>query len=136
MSNFDKSGFVQLPLGTLVFWNKGEVGEGLNPFTQGYIEEMFRESGLCEDDGLADVAERIGLAPNKGFSDLAPETLARIVEDCGKFKPDFGRRYYANTAHDGALYWRSRAANKHFCDPPLTPYLGDDGKVYLREQDQ
>jgi hypothetical protein len=67
-----------------------------------------------------------------GFSDLAPETLAAILKDCealsvtieGEFEPD---------SEDGDHAWKVRQSGLWGAYPPLTPYLGDDGKVYLRE---
>ena len=92
----------------------------LTPFCQGYIEAMF--AGGSWDLGR--------------FSDLAPATLQRIIGDCEAALAD---RLCAFTNHpeSGAMFWRERQANQlngmhpHF--PPLTPYLGDDGLIYLRE---
>jgi hypothetical protein len=104
----------------------------LSPFEQGYVEAMFSApimvSGPDGDEPLRHPA----------FSDLAPETLARIREDCAKLKPYMGRFLYVNTKSDGALFWNNRkgpGALRHFgySFPPLTPYIGDDGKVYLKE---
>lgn len=51
--------------------------ESLPEFVQGYIEAAFFTSTGSADDGeLEDVA----------FADLAPEALARIVEDCNAWE--------------------------------------------------
>lgn len=47
----------------------------LDAFTQGYVEALFFTS--TGDDG-----EPL----EQGFSDLAPETLARIIADCAAFR--------------------------------------------------
>ena len=123
----------------------------LDPFTQGYIEALFFTS---EDD--------LGMAANGhlndpvGFSDLAPETLARIIADCAKFQD--GRAWAdtleghpdADEEHAGRDFWYTRQG--HGCGfwdgdwpepyatalteaaeafPSQDVYLGDDGKVYL-----
>ncbi len=67
------------------------------------------------------------------FSDLAPETLARILEDCGRF---VGKD---SSKEQGESCWRVRnhpmgLFQEIYPDcPALTPYLGVDGRVYLRE---
>lgn len=50
----------------------------LDAFTQGYIEALFFTDSGPEDGELGEA----------GFSDLAPETLARIIEDCAAFQRD------------------------------------------------
>lgn len=65
-------------------------------------------------------------ANNPTFSDLAPETLARIMEDCERFADLHGN---ATTAQTAAIFWRNRQAGGYPSFPPLTPFLGDDGKV-------
>jgi len=66
------------------------------------------------------------------FSDLAPETLARIMEDCERF----GAMCEANLwLIQGNEFWimrqRGDLTDKDF--PPLTLYLSDDGKVRFRD---
>lgn len=53
----------------------------LDDFTQGYIEALFFTDSGPEDGQLGDA----------GFSDLAPETLARIITDCARFLADLPR---------------------------------------------
>ncbi len=97
----------------------------LSPFAQGYVEGLFAaiEYPACQDTAYLP----------KGFSDLAPETLAAILKDCeaqehrAVFKgPDAGRVA-------GDLFWILRQRGELAACPPLVPYLGDDGRVYLRE---
>jgi len=101
------------PLALAIAWTD------LDPFAQGYIEALFAEltSNWLREHKYLSQAFR--------FSDLAPETLARIMGDCAG--ATLGRE-------DGAALWRDRQAGRHFVYPPLTAYLGDDGRVYLREE--
>lgn len=118
-------------------WDRfgGEQGlawSDLSPFAQGYVEAMLAEAG----EDLAD--ERMAQNPRDdarlsvGFSDLAPETLARIMEDCEAMKRAPG---LAEEPRGGDFFWHWRQEGKLTINgfPPLTPHLGDDGKVYLRE---
>ncbi len=98
----------------------------LSPFEQGYVEAMF----ASEYRGA-----RLGDA--KGFSDLAPETLAAILRDCEIFRSGYGlpESYMANqkASKRGGEMWHSRQTGGFDILPPLTPYLDDTGKVRLRE---
>jgi hypothetical protein len=117
----DTSGFVRGPCGTSAgrkFWSD------LDPFAQGYVEALFGElvAALCE--GQDEDAMTYRLAHLLGFDALAPETLARIMEDCAT-----ARRLVPseNSSDDGRNFWRVCSV------AGTTPYLGDDGKIYLRE---
>jgi hypothetical protein len=113
----------------------------LTPFCQGYVEALFAALRTGDIGHWPD-----HLAAKIGFKYLAPETLARIIDDCGAMRatgqalPD----HYV-----GEMFWRRRQAGDWKVAqraagglgpvpafPPLTPYLGDDGKVYLREVGQ
>lgn len=110
----------------------------LDAFTQGYVEAMFLTSGdppgsfngseNGEDDDLTAV---------RGFADLAPETLAAILKDCADYTSrPFGTKDITDLRPDstaGGRFWRKRQERFYDAFPPLTPYLGDDGRVYLRE---
>lgn len=68
------------------------VWSDLDAFTQGYIEALFfteqgdGEAGTDNASGLWAEIEP-GLYSNDfGFSDLAPEALASIIEDCAAFR--------------------------------------------------
>lgn len=101
----------------------GDVGgkswSDLSPFAQGYT---------------APILEAVG-AP---FSDLAPETLARIIADC-EYVVGVERghdRHVSRCADEGASLWRKRQSplaggqpEPAYGLPPLTVQLGDDGKV-------
>jgi len=106
----------------------------LDPFTQGYVEAALQGDARHETPGAVSFHR-----PVKGwaFSDLAPETLARIVEDCSKFRSLEVGPYRQNTTLCGRAFWELRGSTVRVVAttafPPLTAYLGDDGKVYLRE---
>lgn len=114
----------------------------LNPFTQGYVEAVMRSlwdeyenirRSLSQpyvvgtNDQLARLqAKKATIA----YYNIAPETLARIMEDCaarlrGGLEP--------NTLNAGHLFWGGRKNGRSANFPPLTPYLADDGKVRFRE---
>jgi len=133
--------------------------DDLDAFTQGYIEALFFTGveGPESDYKDGDFVE----ANATGFSDLAPEALASIIEDCRAFLASQAWRDMRDAfetlggdrpddAQAGRDFWYTR--NGHGCgfwdgDWPepyasaLTAaskafretdaYLGDDGKVYL-----
>lgn len=97
--------------------------EDLDAFTQGYVEAVLR---AAEDTlgGFTVCGVR--------FSDLAPETLARIIEDCVAWRSEFTgstAESSAERADMGRGFWRIRQDGKRSTFPPLTVQLGDDGKV-------
>lgn len=125
---FDTSGVVEGPINTPDGLRFDAIGWGfLDAFTQGYVEALFNETLFnTRDDDLRKV----------GFSDLAPETLARIMVDCA-----YGQRAIASgdigvrgetDAERGAWFWIERQRRWREL-PPLAPYLGDDGLIYVRE---
>lgn len=79
----------------------------LDAFTQGYIEALFFTNASYSYDELYE----------KGFSDLAPETLAAIIDDCAKFQAAnagvladaYARDYGEDQA--GRDFWYTR--NRH-----------------------
>jgi hypothetical protein len=97
------------------------VWSDLTPFAQGYVEAMFiwgRENIDLEASRWRD---------NIGFSDLAPETLARIIADTDMTRGQYPERL----SWQGAQWFMHRQANGCGWAPPLTVTLGDDGKVRL-----
>lgn len=91
----------------------------LSPFTQGYIEALLQPSEAMHYSLMDRFA---------GFSDLAPETLARIIADCearsNALLPE------SRTHKAGAAFWGLRQEGRQGALlPPLTVHLGDDGKV-------
>jgi hypothetical protein len=113
----------------------------LSPFEQGYVAAMLGDLRLKLASWVAD--ELNGEAPwpnyaNPRFSDLAPETLALIRRDCAarlaqnEELPDWPDD---DMREAGSGFWECRSEGDRVDDgfSPLTPYLGDDGKVYLRE---
>lgn len=101
----------------------------LSPFAQGYVEAMFAGGvSIRGYGGLMRVLQP--KAKRVGFSDLAPSTLAAILKDCAarqaQHAPDITR------AIVGRMFWNHRQRGVVGAEfPPLTAYLGDDGKVYL-----
>lgn len=130
----DTSGFVPTPDGTGGPNNCGRRDwSDLSPFTQGYIEALFAEHGeaLTHEAWLnqthIDIEHLGGRA--RAFSDLAPETLARIIADCER-----GEARIGDGAEWGRYFWAARQGGLYGGDPtakapPLTVTLGDDGKV-------
>lgn len=128
MINFNKDSAVDIDPngrdGSYLRW------ENLSPFCQGYVEAML--SGV-RVHGVGEYAS----SRSARFSDLAPETLARIMEDCAKgvelsIAP-LGRQYNDN-ASGGACLYEDRQSGRltGISFPPLTVYLGDEGKIYFR----
>lgn len=123
--------------------------QALDAFTRAYIEAAFFTQSGEEDDG--------GTIGDKGFSDLAPETLALMIEDCRKFQDENADALRESFEDDGACddsrgghdFWFTR--NGHGCgfwdgDWPepmaadldraakafgeVNLYLGEDGRIY------
>jgi len=120
----------------------------LDKFTQAYIEAALWSS--VDDDGTP-------LDSNYGREDLAPETLAKMVEDCAKFQEDnaeiitgcareggeytederAGHDFWLTRNGHGAGFWDGdwpehgeelTKASKRFGEVDL--YVGDDGMIY------
>lgn len=108
-----------------------------SPFVQGYVKAMLVGVFVPSQHHI-----RKGRAKPAGYSDLAPETLARIIEDCAAF----GRAVGKDPSHNaglGSRFWESRQSgfsslwSLHQAEfaaafPPLTVSHGDDGKVRFR----
>jgi hypothetical protein len=70
------------------------------------------------------------------FSNLAPETLAAILKDCTAVLQIVDLYADPKKARDqGTVFWTARQNGRWELRgfPVLTPYLGDDGKVRLRD---
>jgi hypothetical protein len=118
----------------------------LDSFTRAYIEAMFFTDANCDSEELADAS----------FTELAPDALKSIVEDCSDFQESFAdllRFAYTfgayNESSAGHDFWLTR--NGHgagFWDRGLDDvgdkltemahpygevslYRGDDGLIYL-----
>lgn len=119
MSEFklDTSGIVDFHVGSL---NSFRMWKDLSPFEQGYVEALLRFA----NDHLGDVHSN-----QYGFSDLAPETLAQIREDCTVMEDE---KKWLNKIEDGYWFWTSRQIGNLSYMPPLTLYLSDDGKLHFR----
>lgn len=113
-AGFDTSGTVRRPgFARPLAWSD------LSPFEQGYVEALFVETRRANPHHPV-----VGC----GFSDLAPEALVMILRDCEGWLKLYPK------ASGGASFWRCRqdqlVTRPDF--PPLTVYLGDDGRVHLR----
>lgn len=123
----------------------------LDAFTQGYIEAMFDGWAVAPQIGRGDAwdwaltdmndaewwcDDKPADAPDfraPAFSDLAPETLSRIIADCRAAREGYRA---ANTKDCGASFWAGRndpggcwqyLVTDGF--PPLTVQLDDDGRI-------
>jgi hypothetical protein len=111
----------------------------LSPFEQGYVEAMFAEVHHNYHWATGDFGAPDDYSAGPAFRHLAPETLARIRKDCAAIGPYSASKFYADSQRQGAHFWfdRNHVAEhgEHYFAklPPLAPYLGNDGKVYLRE---
>ena len=128
-----------------------KLWEDLSPFAQGYIEALAAdnfariaampsdndETGHCKHCGRDNRGEGLeGIEPGPcsddcprqeiRFSDLAPETLARIITDCERFAK---MHPTAAATVGGKGAWTERQSGGFPRFPPLTVRLGDDGKV-------
>lgn len=132
----------------------------LDTFTQAYVEAMFF-TDLTEDGCDDDEDSAMLLRSDATFGDLAPETLAAIVQDCAAFQErgdELVELAAANaenptgldSEHAGRDFWFTRQGHGvGFWDgdwpepyatqlkelaksfPTCEPYSGDDGRVYL-----
>lgn len=100
------------------------VWDDLSPFTQGYIEALAA-SQIVGGAHFGCLETVQGTLHEIAFSDLAPETLARIIADCdARFSGWFER-----CRADGVWFWKTRQRGEQPDFPPLTVQLGDAGKV-------
>lgn len=97
----------------------------LDAFTQGYIEALMGDvEGVTVDHFLANGRDKMA------FVDLAPEALARIIEDCAEALAPFGSRAGGQLETHGRRFWETRQRGGFgWRIPRLTITLGDDGKV-------
>ena len=117
--------------GVLAKWDGGNPRHiswtMLSPFVQGYVEAQAEELAkwFMAECGLNSLILR--------FVNWAPETLARIIEDCEALDT---RTDGPRSAQQGRDFWTTRQTGDATWScrfPPLTVYLSDDGKVCLRE---
>jgi hypothetical protein len=120
----DTSGDVMIPrpdaaMDDFVCW------DDLTPFEQGYFTAMLTESRKRLFHNPYDAYK----ARASGFRDLAPETLAMVRRDCERESLEPSA---SDPREEGGAFWRLRQCGAYSNKwAPLTPYLGDDGKVYL-----
>jgi hypothetical protein len=101
----------------------------LDAFTQGYVEQVLKTVWLSLDRATLDGMSLTGQC--MAFSDLSPEALAAILRDCAEAQSKMGAAYGKHSS-EGAAFWANRQTGWYASFPPLSAYLGDDGKVYLR----
>ncbi len=101
------------------FWDWSD----LSPFVQGYVEALLRH---LNRDLLVD-----GEVP---FGRIAPETLARIMEDCETIQRMFSNFSEVFPINPGREFYirRQRGNYRSHGFPPLTVSLNDDGKVVFQ----
>lgn len=132
----DTSGAVQLR--EIINYNgkrrSALVWSDLTPFAQGYVEAIKASAPTLKEHRPASGGDG-WVYFHWTFSDLAPETLAAILKDCEEAPyAQLARVSEGHVAVElGRTLWRERQSDKYRAFPPLTPYLGDDGKVCLRE---
>lgn len=117
----DTSGIVHMTSDSVV---PAYIWSDLTPFAQGYVEAMFA-GPITVGSGAHTYNSVLQLA----FSDLAPATLSRIMGDCEAYAG-------GNDASDGPVFWNLQQDGLLSRFPPLAPYLGEDGLIYLREVSQ
>lgn len=127
----------------------GTIWDDLSLFTQGYIEAMLQDLNDKRINSLGGIfAPAFRFYVPAKFSDLAPETLARIIADCGRYLGQTSIQPHQAAQEDGrAFYALRQSAPDYFngpemaqnmegepiasvyCFPPLSVQLGNDGKV-------
>lgn len=100
----------------------------LTPFVQGNITALI-ESQSVGGNHIGCLQTPYGEIHRLAYSDLAPETLARIMEDCAALAE--GRNL---SVSDGIRFWHARQHGLRVAFPPLTVIFCDDGKVRFAEQ--
>lgn len=143
------------PFSTVLF-------DDLDSFTQGFIEAAF----FTSEEELVETAEREGehgdgwLAAGKGFSDLAPDTLAAIIADCkawqeenrgllveayshsfldprdprGYSEEQAGRDYWFTRNGHGVGFWDRRQLERPSVSSPKGETIGDKLSDACRHQ--
>ncbi len=115
----------------------------LDDFTRAYIECALWASTDDKDEPL----DR-----NYGVDDIAPETLALMVDECARFQADnavhlvgypmehAGHDFWLTRCGHGAGYWENDFGTPAACEALTNAahaagnvdlYVGDDGKLWL-----
>jgi hypothetical protein len=91
----------------------------LDAFTQGYVEALLVS--------MASPPNYWGHVFVPRYTDLVPETLAAILLDCARAQRlGVAEQWGTDDRRAGAAFWALQSITQ-------TPYLGDDGKFYLRK---
>lgn len=124
--HFDTSGVVPLPEDGIKRVRQAHRSwPDLSPFVQGYVEAMLTSVEL-----IGQWLDTVDQFHAPGFSDLAPETLTRIIEDCEQFNGM--ERYFGLRLVAGSSFYKARQQMAIRDFPPLTLLrLSDDGKVHF-----
>ena len=128
----DTSGHVPVQYGSRFIGDRA-FWPDLDPFTQGYVEALLSAASVKVGGSRLDIPF--------GFRHLAPETLATMMKDCARATTHAPPRWHVpawagKTAEEGRKFYRDRQRGDFIVRglfPPLTLYLGDDGRVYQRE---
>lgn len=102
----------------------------LSPGVRGCIAKILEEFTEARPWKIADD----GFEP--GFSDLHPDTLARIIADWERHSQRHALVGPWADIQIGRNFWSNRQNELSPNFPPLTFYLNDVGKVCIRECDQ
>lgn len=130
-TQFDTAGEVICPMDG-GGWPRNEPirWSDLAPFQQGYVEAMLT------GDYRFNPAITIHIGQPKerllGFSDIAPETIQRIIEDCTNVLEIIDSYVDEDIQRNsGRGFWNARSNGNWTARqwPPLTLTLGEDGKV-------
>lgn len=118
--------------------------EDLSPFCQGYVEAALTSFGdvpTIRPRGPGEFSMlRSMIMEHKpaAFSDLHPDTLARFMEDCERFRE--ANPGISTHREHGRWFWDARQNRWQHGDPglvedfpPLRLYLSPDGKVLAEE---
>ena len=115
-------------------------------------EKEYRQDSMCSgpECGMRETPEEPPLDENYSWTDIAPETLQRMIDDCAKFQAENDLTGYPlkNAGHDfwltrnghGCGFWENDFGTEEQCDKltkaskafgEFNLYPGDDGKLYV-----
>lgn len=103
----------------------GWLWSDLTPFQQGYVRAAFASFRMGDIGHWPDAEAR-----KIGFRHLHPSTLAAMLKDCEEWVARCGPEMGAGHGRD---FWEDRNVARSIRFPPVTLYLGDDGRVIQRE---
>lgn len=125
------------------------LGTQVDDFTMAYIEAMLWSS--CDWDDMKN-GNPTPLDENYSATDLAPETLHKIIEECSDFQEQNeaylnfagsdeqnGHDFWLTRNHHGAGYWNrgySEAVSKALTEAAhsageQSPYVSNEGTIWI-----